>query len=152
MRIIIEEDKNLTETEITVRCHEMTAALAEAISQIGLADHVYAGRRGEETFFVPLREIYCFEVVEGKLFFYTEKDIYESAVRLYKVEENIEGTSFARISKTMIANLKKMRSIKPIENSRLIATMTNGESLSFPGSTFPRSRKNWGCEYEKTVF
>ena len=144
MRIIIEEDKNLTETEITVRCHEMTAALAEAISQIGLADHVYAGRRGEETFFVPLREIYYFEMVEGKLFFYTEKDIYESAVRLYKVEENIEGTSFARISKTMIANLKKMRSIKPIENSRLIATMTNGERLVVSRQYVPEIKKKLG--------
>lgn len=144
MRIIIEENKNFTETEITIRCPEMTATLTEAISQIGLADHVYAGRHGEETFFVPLRDIYYFEAVEGKLFFYTEKDVYESAVRLYKVEENLEGTSFARISKTMIANLKKMRSIKPIENSRLTATMTNGEKLVVSRQYVPEIKKKLG--------
>ena len=82
--------------------------------------------------------------MEGKLFFYTEKDIYESAVRLYKVEENLEGTSFARISKTMITNLKKMRSIKPIENSRLIATMTNGEKLVVSRQYVPEIKKKLG--------
>lgn len=144
MKIIIEEKKDLAETEITVRCREMTEALAEAIAQLGLADRVFAGRREEETFFVPLRDIYYFEAVEGKLFFYTEKDIYESAVRLYKVEENLEGTSFARISKTMITNLKKMRSIKPIENSRLIATMTNGEKLVVSRQYVPEIKKKLG--------
>lgn len=144
MKIIIEEKKDLAETEITVRCREMTEALAEAIAQLGVADHVFAGRREEETFFVPLRDIYYFEAVEGKLFFYTEKDIYESAVRLYKVEENLEGTSFARISKTMITNLKKMRSIKPIENSRLIATMTNGEKLVVSRQYVPEIKKKLG--------
>ena len=107
----------------------MTAELAEIISHISLLDHTFAGQREGEIFFVPMRDIYYFEAVDGKLFFYTEKDVYESAVKLYKIEESLAGTVFARVSKTTIANLKKMRSIKSMENSRLIATMLNGEKL-----------------------
>lgn len=129
MKITIKEDKQITETEITVLCREMTAELAEIISHISLVDHTFAGQREGETFFVPMRDIYYFETVDGKIFFYTERDVYESAARLYKIEENLANTSFARISKTTIANLKKMRSIRPMENSRLVATMLNGEKL-----------------------
>ncbi len=129
MKITIQENKSITETEITVVCREMTEELAEIISHISLLDHTFAGRREGEIFFVPMREIYYFEAVDGKLFFYTEQDVYESAARLYKIEESLAGTVFARVSKTTIANLKKMRSIKPMENSRLIATMLNGEKL-----------------------
>ncbi len=129
MKITIKEDKRIAETEITVLCREMTAELAEIISHISLADHTFAGRREGETFFVPMRDIYYFETVDGKIFFYTEREVYESAARLYKIEESLANTVFARISKTMIANLKKMRSIKPMENSRLVATMLNGEKL-----------------------
>ena len=144
MRIIIEENKNLTETEITVRCREMTAELTQILSHISLLDHTVAGHSDGEIFFVPMRDIYYFETVDGKMFFYTEKNVYESAAKLYQIEENLEGTVFARISKTTIANLKKMRSIKPMENSRLTATMTNGERLVVSRQYVPEIKKKLG--------
>ena len=76
-----------------------------------------------------MKDIYYFESVDGKIFFYTEKETYEAAARLYKIEESLQNSKFARISKTAIANLSKMRSIKPAENSRLMATLLNGEKI-----------------------
>ena len=60
---------------------------------------------------------------------YTAAETYESTQRLYQLEEMLEKTTFARISKTAIANLSKMRSIKPIGGSRLVAAMVNGEKV-----------------------
>ena len=83
----------------------------------------------EETFFIPLNDILYFEAVDSKIFFYTSGKMYESALKLYKIEETTKNMSFARISKTTIANLRKMTSIKKAENARLIATMISGEKL-----------------------
>ncbi|MBQ8496924.1 MAG: LytTR family transcriptional regulator DNA-binding domain-containing protein [Clostridia bacterium] len=129
MKITIHEDRNAKETEITIVCAEMTAELEEIIAHIGLIGHTFAGKKDEETFFIPMKDIYYFESVDGKTFFYTEKETYETAARLYKIEESLQNSKFARISKTAIANLAKMRSIKPAENSRLVATLLNGEKI-----------------------
>ena len=69
------------------------------------------------------------ESVDGKIFFYTAGETYESTQRLYQLEEMLAKTTFARISKTAIANLSKMRSIKPMHGSRLEASMVNGEKV-----------------------
>jgi DNA-binding LytR/AlgR family response regulator len=63
-----------------------------------------------------LKDIFYFESVEGKIFFYTASECYESTVKLYKIEESLQNTKFARVSKNTIANLSKMRSIKTEEN------------------------------------
>ena len=76
-----------------------------------------------------MKDIFYFEAVDGTIFFYTEHETYEATSRLYKIEESLQNTKFARISKTAIANLSKMRSIKPAENSRLTATFLNGEKI-----------------------
>lgn len=129
LKITIQENPNIQETEITVVCAEMTAELEEIIAKIGLIGHTFAGKQNGETFFVPMKDIFYFEAVDGTIFFYTEHETYEATTRLYKIEESLQNTKFARISKTAIANLSKMRSIKPAENSRLTATFLNGEKI-----------------------
>jgi DNA-binding LytR/AlgR family response regulator len=129
LKITIHEDPNAKEIEISIVCAEMTAELEEIIANIGLVGHTFAGKKDGETFFIPMKDIYFFESVDGKIFFYTEKETYEAAARLYKIEESLQNSKFARISKTAIANLSKMRSIKPAENSRLMATLLNGEKI-----------------------
>ncbi len=129
MKITIHENPNAKETEITVICAEMTAELEEIIANIGLIGHTVAGKKDGETFFVSMKDIYYFESVDGAVFFYTENETYEATARLYKIEETLQSSKFARISKTTIANLGKMRSIKPAENSKLVATLTNGEKI-----------------------
>ena len=129
MKIIIETDKSINETEIHIKCREVDEDLKEIISSLSLEDFKFAGYINEETFFIPLNDILYFEAVDSKIFFYTSGKMYESALKLYKIEETTKNTSFARISKTTIANLRKMTSIKKAENSRLIATMISGEKL-----------------------
>ena len=78
---------------------------------------------------IPIKEIFYFESVDGKIFFYTENEIYEAMAKLYKIEESLKNLQFSRISKTVIANLDKMLSIRKAENSRLVATLVNQEKL-----------------------
>lgn len=129
MKITIETDKNIKETEIHIKCSQVDSELKEIISSFSLYDCKFVGYLDNEAHFIALNDILYFEVVDGGIFFYTNGKTYESVLKLYKIEEATQNTSFARISKTVVANLRKMISIKKAEHSRLIATMTSGEKL-----------------------
>ena len=129
MKITIETDKNITETEIHIKCSQVDSELKEIISSFSLYDCKFVGYLDNEAHFIALNDILYFEVVDGGIFFYTNGKTYESVLKLYKIEEATQNTSFARISKTVVANLRKMTSIKKAEHSRLVATMVSGEKL-----------------------
>ena len=129
MKIVIRQDENAVETEITVVCRQIDAEIEQILSVVSLAGNTVAGIRGDETCFIPLKEILYFESVDNKVFFYTDGETYETTVKLYQLEEKLQNSKFARISKSTIANLNRFHSIRPEKNSRLTATLMNGEKL-----------------------
>lgn len=129
MKISVRSDPQATETEVTVVCKGVTREIKEMISYLCLMDNNIAGIKGEETFFIPLSEILYFETVDRKVFFYTDTEVFETLSKMYQLEETLLDTPFARISKSLIANLKKVYSIKPEKNSRMCLTFSNGEKL-----------------------
>lgn len=129
MKITIHQDEKAAQTEITVVCKSIDAQLQEILSYISLVDNTITGKKDDETFFIPLKDVMYFESVDNRVFFYTDDDCYETMTKLYLLEEKLQNLVFARISKSMIVNLKKMKSIKPEKNQRLRATLLNGEKL-----------------------
>ena len=144
MKITIHEDPNISDTEISIVCPQMTEELRDMIANLGLIGYTVAGKKEGETFFISLKDIFYFESVDGSIFFYTEEDTYEAAARLYKIEEWVQNLKFARISKTVIVNLNKMKSIKQAEHSRLVATLINGEKIVVSRQYVPEIKKKLG--------
>lgn len=129
MKVTIIEDPNIKETEISIVCTKMSSEINDIISRISAVGLTISGKKEEETFLIPIEDIFYFESVDGKIFFYTENEIYEAVVKLYKIEEGLRNLQFSRISKTVIVNLDKLLSVKKAENSRLVATLVNRERL-----------------------
>ncbi len=129
LKVTIIEDPNIKETEISIVCAQLTDEINDIVSKISVVGLTVAGKKDKETFLIPIKEIFYFESVDGKIFFYTENEIYEAMSKLYKIEEGLKNLHFSRISKTVIANLDKMLSIKKAKNSRLVATLVNQEKL-----------------------
>ncbi len=129
MKINIKVDGTVNETEITILCRQVDNELDAVISSLGLINNTVPGRQGDETFFIPISEIYYFETIDNKTFFYTRDHTYETAARLYQLEEKLTDSPFVRISKSSLMNLQKVKSIKSEENSRLIATLSSGDKL-----------------------
>ena len=129
MKIVIKQDDSVGETEITVVCRQIDAEIEQILSAVSLIGNTVAGVRGDETCFIPLKEILYFESVDNKVFFYTDGETYETTVKLYQLEEKLQNSKFARISKSVLANLNKFHSIKTEKNSRVTATLMNGEKL-----------------------
>jgi len=129
VKIEIIQNENITETEITIKAKVLDEELSEIIACLSLIGNTVAGTRDGVVSFIPLREIFYFESVDNKTFFYTKDEVYETKAKLYKLSEKLSDTSFVRISKSTIANLKKLKSIKRAKGSRLEAELVNGEKL-----------------------
>ena len=129
MKITIDYDSSINETEIHIKCASMNEQIENFISELCLNDSKMVGYIDDEAFFISLSEILYFEAVDSKIFFYTKDNFYRCKSTLVILEENLKNTTFSRISKTAIANLKKLISIKKADNSKLIATFINGEKI-----------------------
>jgi len=73
-------------------------------------------------------DIFYFEAVDKKTFIYCECDVYESKLKLYELEE-LAMNDFFRISKSVIVNLSKIKSLIPSFSGRVEAVLTNKERV-----------------------
>ncbi len=129
MKINIIHDPSIAEPEITVKYGYLSKELEEMLAYVSLADNTISGAIDGETYFIKMADILYFETVDRKVFFYTADKTYETKTKIYRIEEKLSNTPFARISKSVIVNLRKVKSINPEKHSRLCATLINGEKL-----------------------
>lgn len=129
MKISINIDPSLSDTEITVNCAAITAETESIIAALHMADNRLTVTKGGETHILDISKIAYIETVDRKTFVYTEKDCYESKLKLYEMDEQLCSGSFLRISKSCIVRLKYIRSLKAELDRRLRITLENGEQL-----------------------
>lgn len=146
MKISINYEPDIKEPELLVICKEYNEDIREILSCISLINNNVPGVCGEETFFIPLSDVLYFETVDGKVFFYTADKTYETTTKMYRLEEKFENTPFSRISKSIIVNLRQVRSIKPEKNSRMCVALSNGERVIVSRQYLNDIRKKLGVK------
>lgn len=129
MKLFIHQDLNMPETEIIIKCAHMDARLQQLIDLIRQYSFSLTGYQEDQEFQLPLEQIYFIDSVDGKTFLYLEKEVYSCKETLTALEEKLAHTSFVRISKSCIVNTGFLRSVKPLYNHRLEASLKNGETL-----------------------
>lgn len=85
--------------------------------------------KDNKTYVIHIKDVYYIEVIDNQTFIYTKKECYESKDKLYQLEEELIHFGFERCSKSMLVNIQKIKSIQREKNSRLIATLSNDESI-----------------------
>ncbi len=129
MRITIEEIGDGEEEELILRCRKVSAEMMSIIRQFKSTGKELVGYRDKEIHRVPLRDVYYFEVVDNKAFFYCKDRVFESQLKLYEFEQLTEGTAFFRASKSMVLNSDKIDYISPSFSGRFEATLLNREKV-----------------------
>lgn len=79
--------------------------------------------------------------MDKKTFVYGKTEIYRSEQRLYQLEEELEEEGFVRVSKFCIVNLNMLESICSLRNSRMEATLKNGERVNVTRKYLTEIRK-----------
>lgn len=129
MKLNIQEDLSLGETEITIRCPYMDNRLKRLVEQIRQYSSCLTGYQETKQFQLPLESIYYLESVDGKTFLYQKKEVYTCRENLAALESQLARSGFVRISKNCILNLAFLEYVEPLFNHRLKAILKNGEAL-----------------------
>lgn len=129
MILKLEENKAQKELEVLVKYAVMNEEVAHLVALLHTIDtRVKCKYDGQEKY-VNASDIYYIESVDKKTFVYGEKEVYQTEFRLHELEEMLLAAGFVRISKSCILNIHVLDTIKPLINSRLEATLQNGERV-----------------------
>ncbi len=129
VKISINIDPRLTETEVVINCGSLTDETESIIAALRMADNQITVIKDGETHILDISKIAYIESVDRKTFVYTESDCYESKLKLYEMDGRLCGSNFLRISKSCIVRLKYIRSLKSEFDRRIRITLENGEQL-----------------------
>lgn len=90
-----------------------------------------------------IENIYYAESVDKRTFIYTKDECYQTKKRLYELEEEL-NVNFLRCSKSMIVNIRKIKSVKSDLNGRMNAQLLNGETIVISRSYVKDLKKRLG--------
>lgn len=130
MKITIEEIGKEQEEEMILRCHELNTDMLHLLQSLKATKNGLVGIKGEEIHRLSMDDIFYFEVVDNRAFFYCRENVYESKLKLYEFEKLCKDSSFFRASKSMILNTDKIDFVAPSFSGRFEATLQNGEKVT----------------------
>ncbi len=129
MKIHINQDPKYQETEVIINCGSTDAETLRLLATLRVFAQKITGVKEGETYILSAEEILYIDTVDKKTFFYTHDDVYETALKLYELEDRLKAYDFFRASKSTIINFQQIKSLRPEFGGRLILTMDNGEQL-----------------------
>ena len=127
--------------QLEIRCHEITEQVREIVtfvkSRQGQLNGIIEGKQYE----IPVMDIYYIEAVDSKVFLHSSKKVYETRQRIYELENALKEKYFLRVSKSLLLNLMKVKSIKPAVNGRFTAILQSGEEIMISRKYVPELKK-----------
>ena len=129
MIIKLEQDLSCADIEVIIKYGKEEENVHRIVKLLKSVDmQIKCDKNGTERM-VNASDIYYIESVDKQAFVYLEKEVYHTDFRLYQLIEQLKKYGFVQISKSCILNIHHMDSIKPIFNSRMEATLKNGEQV-----------------------
>ena len=129
MKINIDVDSKYEDISVDIHVPSLTPEVEKIISLMRMMDMQIAVKKGDETVLLDTSEILYIEAVERNTFIYTEKETYESNLKLYEYEQQLCEKDFIRISKQSILNLRKVKSLRSDINRKIRVTLINDEQI-----------------------
>lgn len=144
MKISIQDLPDGEEEEIIIRCRGMDEQLMKLVYALKTGREKLTVSREDRLFRIQPASVYYFEAVDNKVFAYLEKEVYETKLKLYELENRLSGTDFFRATKSTVINLAKMESLSPAFNGRFEASMKNEEKLIISRQYVPLLKEKLG--------
>ena len=128
MRVIFEKVDSKEQEEAVIRAVEKDANVQSAIELLESGSGTIPVTKDARTVMCKISGIYYIESVDKRTYIYTKDSCYETKLRLYELEDCL-GPFFARCSKAMIVNLRKIKSVSSEFSGRMNAELLNGEQV-----------------------
>ena len=91
MKIILNQDPSFPETEVTINCHQADEDILRLVAMLRIHQKKLVGTLEGEQHLLDVRDILYIDTVDKRTFLYTGKAVYESALRLYELEEGLRN-------------------------------------------------------------
>lgn len=143
MKIVIRAPEIGEEETVVFSVHGLTDKVSRVIDILkNPADlTVYEDNRA---LLLSVSAIFYIESVDLKTFVYAEDQVYLSKSKLYELEEQLASGDFLRISKQIIVNLRKIKSVSPCGGGRFEAEMVNSEKVIISRLYVPALKERFG--------
>lgn len=134
------------EEEIIVKVNDLSEEVLSLIKRMkdGQNTDTIAGYVDDNIVMLALRDIFYFDAVDNRVFAYTKDKCYEVKKKLFELEEALQNTSFIRISKSAIVNIKQIERLVPEFNGRFEACLKNRESIIISRGYMPSLKQKLG--------
>ncbi|MDR2750710.1 MAG: LytTR family transcriptional regulator [Clostridiales bacterium] len=130
MKITIVEDASLKELEVVIKCQAADEQVLKICAGLKGFEQKLTGMFDGQVHVVNPSDIFYVESVDRKTFIYATKRVYESALKLYEIEERLATHDFIRVSKSAVLNFDKVVSLRGDLGGRLILALSNGEKIT----------------------
>lgn len=128
MKIDIDIDKKYKEIKVILKSPDMDEETLEILEKLKTRKTKYIlGKKDKKIYILDINEVYIFYSENQKVFVETNECKYEVEERLYEIEENLKSTSFVRVSKFAVVNMKKVRNIDMHFNGNLTMNLINNK-------------------------
>jgi len=129
MKITVNQDPAFRETEVVVNCPQVDEELLRLVAMLRVYQKKLVGTLDGESCLLDVKDVLYIDTADKKTFLYTAGQVYESALRLYELEDALRELDFLRAGRSCIVNFRHVRSIRPELGGRLLVTVDNGEKL-----------------------
>ena len=129
MKTVINKISDKAYEKITIDCCEVTQEIINLRNHAESVGGSICGITDGKSVILPLSDILYFEAVDEKVFAYTESDVADVRGRLYEYEERLSDKGFARVSKSILVHISKIKSISPSPGRKFEAELCNGERV-----------------------
>lgn len=130
MKLHINIDKSITESEILITTDQMTEEvnrIVDFINRIEETGTMLSGIRNGRVELLDQEKLIRIYAENGMVYARTDRDSYQLKLRLYELEERLDSSLFVRISNSEIVNLKKVKSLDLSFTGTICMELTNGE-------------------------
>lgn len=129
MKITLHQDPSYSETEVIIHCSQADEDILRLVAMLRVYQKKLVGILDEEQYLLDVKDILYIDTADKKTFLYTEQAVYQSALRLYELEDALRELDFFRAGRSAILNFRHVRSVRPELGRRWLVTMDNGEQI-----------------------
>jgi DNA-binding LytR/AlgR family response regulator len=132
------------EVSITIIGHDSDPEMDHLRTIFSKSLRYVIGKKESRQYRIPYHDIYYLESQDEHTILYTSNDSFIVPYRIYEIES--WGDPFVRINKSTIVNLTHLTNFKPVLNSKLEATLENGDRLEVSRMYLPTIRIKLGVK------
>ena len=145
MKVNLFLSNEIDESYADIHTNQLTENIKKAVSILENDEfnNILPVKKGSDIVFLDFNDIYMVRVEDKQVMVYSENSVYPIKKALYQVEDEL-NSSFIRISKTTIVNMKKIDRVAPSLKGMMFIQLKNGLKDNISRKYLPNFKKALG--------